>query len=349
MSLHGIRNRPSRRAPADIGRAGAGPVLLLLLLFLVLVFPLNSAGASRPSFTGVAGAPGSGVACGYGLLAFASSNYAAWFTAAGVDSSLLYHAIVRASSRYLAAADDGSIWLSDDSQGSSFHRSAQPGSAPLRALCVVGSRVLAAGDGGQLLLSGDLQGGSWTPQTSPVTTPLRGAAWNGLNTVVVGDGGVILRGGADGTGWEKIIVDEARTLYAVTTEPPPGSPGQYLAVGEGGALWKGEPDGRTWVALTSPTSQTLSAATRVGPATVMVGEDGAIFYSGGGFENWSPGGTTSLVFLRGVAFTGSLVLAVGDARTILYSLIGLEWQGATVPVEALTWGALKRRFAHSGP
>jgi photosystem II stability/assembly factor-like uncharacterized protein len=272
-----------------------------------------------------------------------------WHPAAGVDSALVYTAVVKAGGRYLAIAEDGAAWSSADAEGKSFLRRATAASRPLRAIAQVGGAALVAvGDSGTIARCADLNGLTWTPLVSPVTAHLRGIAWNGVSTVAVGDGGTLLRAGSPGAEWRVVAIDETRDLLAVTADPPPGLVGRYLAVGREGAMWRGEGDGLTWTRLDEVTTGALNGAAWVGPTTVVVGDAGAIYWSPGSFENWVPVDSTVTTNLRAVASAGNDLLAVGADGSILWSpkLNGREWRRADVPVPTneVSWGRVKQLF-----
>ena len=303
--------------------------------------------AAAGALRAIAGDAGTGVAAGGGLLWWSAPTHLVWRPAAGVDSALIYTAVVKAGGRYLAMAEDGSAWISADAEGKSFLRRATAASRPLRAIAQVGGAALVAvGDSGMIARCADLNGATWAAQVSPVTARLRGIAWNGVSAVAVGDGGALLRADSPGIEWQAVAIDETRDLLAVTADPPPGLVGRYLAVGRDGAVWRGEGDGLTWTRLDDVTTGALNGAAWVGPSAVVVGDAGAIYWSPGSFENWAPmvsGVTTSL---RAVAAAGNHLLAVGADGTVLWSVDGHAWRRAevSVPVREISWGRVKQLF-----
>lgn len=329
----GASGRAGSMRPGDAAGSGARGV----------VAPGGSAGELRA----VAGDAGTGVAAGGGVLWWSAPTHLVWHPAAGVDSTLNYTAVVKAGGRYLAMAEDGSAWISADAEGKSFLRRAAAASRPLRALAQVGGAALVAvGDSGTIVRCADLNGVTWTAPASPVSTHLRGIAWNGVSAVAVGDGGTLLRAGSPGAEWQVVAIAETRDLLAVTADPPPGSPGRYLAVGRDGAAWRGEGDGLTWTRLDGFATGALHGAAWVGPTAVAVGDAGGIYWSPGAFENWAAMVSTVTTSLRAVAWTEGGLLAVGADDTILWSLDGREWRRAEVPVPAneVSWGRVKQLF-----
>jgi hypothetical protein len=304
-------------------------------------------GTTAGALHGVAGDAGSGVAVGVGVLWWSVPTHRVWHPAAGADSALVYTAVVKTGGRYLAMAEDGSVWISADAEGKSFLRRATAASRPLRAVAQVGGAALVAvGDSGTIARCANLDGVTWTAPFSPVTTNLRGVAGNGVSVVVVGDGGTLLRAGSPGTQWEVVGIDETRDLLAVIADPPPGPVGRYLAVGRDGAAWRGEGDGLTWTRLDGFTTGALSGAAWIEPAAVAVGEAGSIHWSPGSFESWVPAASTVTTDLRAVTLAGNDVIAVGADGTVLWSPNGREWQRAEVPVPAkeVSWGRVKRLY-----
>jgi photosystem II stability/assembly factor-like uncharacterized protein len=297
----------------------------------------------------VAGDEGTGVAAGVGVLWWSTPTHLVWHPAAGVDSALIYTAVVKAGGRYLAMAEDGSAWISADTEGKSFLRRGTAASRPVRAIARVGGAALVAvGDSGMIARCADLNGVTWTALVSPVTAHLRGIAFNGVSAVAVGDGGTILRAGSPGAEWQVVAIDETRDLLAVTADPPPGLVGRYLAVGREGTMWRGEGDGLTWTRLDGVTTGALHGAARVGPTALVVGDAGAIYWSPGSFESWAPMVSTVTTNLRAVTHAGNDLLAVGDDGTILWSLDGHGWRRAEAPVmvpaQEVSWGRVKQLF-----
>ncbi len=295
----------------------------------------------------VAGDAATGVAVGDGLLWWSSATHQAWHPAQGVDSATVYTAVVKAGGRYLVTAEGGSVWISADGTGQSFHPQATASSHSLRAIAEVSNAALVAvGDSGTIVRCGNLTGALWTAQESPAEAHLRGVAWNGVSVVAVGDGGTLLRAGSSGTGWQSVEIDETQDLLAITVDPPPGSVGRYLAVGRGGALWRGEGDGLTWTRMDPVTTGALMGAAWIGPAAVTVGEGGGIYRSPGAFDNWSEVTSPVTTNLNAAAYTGVDMLAVGADYAVLWSLDGNEWQRAEVPVPtaATSWGRVKQLF-----
>ena len=342
------------RGVSVLGAAAAVKVACLVIAGLAaapssavsgLAARVSAAGALRA----VAGDAGTGVAAGAGVLWWSTPTHLVWHPALGVDSALTYTAVVKAGGRYLASAEDGSVWISADAEGKSFFRRATAAARPLRAIAqVTGPALVAVGDSGTIARCADLNGVIWTTLVSPVTAHLRGIAFNGMSAVAVGDSGTVLRAGSPGTEWKVVAIDETTDLLAVTTDPPPGLVGRYLAVGRDGAVWRGEGDGLTWTRLDGFTTGALHGAAWIGPSAVVVGEAGAIYWSPGAFESWVPvvsGVTTSL---RAVALAGAELLAIGTDGTVLWSpkLDGREWRRAEVPVPVrqVSWGGVKQMF-----
>jgi photosystem II stability/assembly factor-like uncharacterized protein len=292
------------------------------------------------------------VVAGVGVLWWSTPAHLVWHPAAGVDSTLIYTAVVKAGGRYLAMAEDGSVWISADAEGKSFFRRATAAARPLRAIAQAGGGLVAVGDGGTIARCPDYTGALWTSLDSPVTAHLRGIACNGMSTVAVGDGGTLLRAGSPGVEWQVVAIDETRDLLAVTADPPPGFVGRYLAVGRDGAVWRGEGDGLTWTRLDGFTNGALYGAAWVGPSAVVVGDAGAIFWSPGSFENWTPVVSGVTTILPAVVSAGAELLAVGADGAVLWSpkLDGHEWRRAEVPVPVpapaaeVSWGRVKQLF-----
>jgi photosystem II stability/assembly factor-like uncharacterized protein len=300
---------------------------------------------SRPDLLAVAGATGSGVACGRGVVLYSATTHQTWFTSAGFDSEATYTAAVRTSGGYLIADESGAIWRSTDPTGSAFALAAHAAGHPLRGLALLqsGSGVLAVGDQGTVLKSFDQTGGSWTAQVSPVSTNLRAVLVTATSAVAVGDGGIILRGSPQGTDWVQAESKTAKNLLALARNQF----GQFLAVGTDGVALRGEPDGLTWTLLDPIGSTTLRGAAQVASSNqvVVVGDGGEIFLSPGGYANWESAVAPSPLNLYAVVWTGTDLVAGGSRTLVLWSYRGTSWTLPVIPVEQTTWGVVKQRFS----
>jgi hypothetical protein len=338
---------PVRAGGATGAPAAAGPVAPGAAARGTAAPGLPARASAAGVLRAVAGDAGTAVAAGVGVLWWSTPTHLAWHPAAGVDSALNYTAVVKAGGRYLATAEDGSVWISADAQGTSFLRRGGAASRPLRAMALVGGAALVAvGDSGMIARCANLNGTTWTTLASPVTAHLRGIAWNGVSAVAVGDGGTVLRAGSPGAAWQAVTIHETRDLLAVTADPAPGSVGRYLAVGREGAAWRGEGDGLTWTRLDDVSTGALRGATRDGSTAVVVGDAGVIYWSPGSFENWVPAVSTVTTSLQAVTSVGNGFLTVGADATVLWSLDGHEWRRAEVPVPVyeVSWGRVKQLF-----
>ncbi len=336
--------RTDRRIARVPGLSPGSAIAAAVMLALCVAIRVD-AGASgpRPDLYGVAGTSNTGCAVGQGVLLYSSSVHLNWFVSQGADSSLAYLAVTAAGGRFVAFAEDGSVWRSRDAAGTVFDEVASTGAGMLHDVRVIGPYLIAVGSGGAIVQSGDLTGGSWASLASPVSETLRAVAGNGVSSVAVGDNGTVIRGGMFGNEWAEVGIPEDRGFLALTVNPF----GQYLAVGERGAAWMGQPDGLTWTRLQSPTSGDIHGACSVGTATVLVGQGGLILYSSGGFTDWVAQISPTTWDLHAVAYTGSDVLAAGERTTLIWSLLGTQWSDVAIPVETQSWGRLKTRF-HSG-
>ena len=336
----------------DLGSTGMRTIPASFLVVFALLAGVSgpAAGQGLPvtprPLLAIAGDVTSAVAVGDSTIWWSSTIHQSWYRSTGADSALTYTAVVRAGTRFVAAALDGSIWRSNDSEGSAWSRvSAVEGT--VRGMCVAGSFLLAVGEGGLLARSGDLNAATWTLIDTGVGGVLRSVAWNGVSAVIVGDGGRLLRGTAVGGDWQIVTLGETQDLLTVSADLPPGLPGQYVAAGRNGAVWKGEPDGVTWASIATGTTADWSGSVWSGPATLLVGSGGAILWSAGGLTGWTPVPAPIVSDLRAVCFSGVDLLAAGDDEVILWSRTGAsEWRRTVtpVPVEEESWGAIKARY-----
>ena len=138
-----------------------------------------------------------------------------------------------------------------------------------------------------------LPGGStWSTSTAAPTTSLRAAAWG---------------------------------------KPTSASDNLYLGVGLNGTLLTGS-DGTNWTSLSAPSgSANLSGAVLAFGRLVAIGAAGSTFYSADGvtFTNGSLPSGWATRDLTDLAFSGSLLVAVGKGGAILTSGDGISWGAQT--------------------
>ncbi len=343
---HAGRANPAAQGTAvrpAVGTAHGPGFLGALVLAVILLSPGPALG--RKPLYGIAGTADSGVACGKGVIFYSSTIHQNWWKAADADSSLSYNAVVYAGSRYLIATANGAIWTSDPT-GTRFSPLAAPASRSLNALAVAQNAVVAVGDGGIIWASADLSGATWSSQTSPVSVSLRGVASNALTSapsscVAVGDNGVIVAGNVSGASWARALdVPGTPNLFGVAAL----SDGGYLACGIGGVLWQGSADGLHWTALSSPTSASIFAVLSIGDATLLVGDAGVTYFSASGLQDWQLADSHVHATLKAIAFTGTDIVSAGDSGVIVWSYEGTNWNIPTVPVQTMSWGAVKLLF-----
>ncbi len=327
-------------------RPGFAPAFTLAFALLSAAGSVPpAAGQDLPDFLGVAGGSSRGVLCGEGRILFSHADQLGWnwFPAEGADSSLIYTCAALAGSRFVVAAENGSVWRSTGPEGYVFEPVGSTGASGVRALAQAGPRLVAVGDGGSIALSTDLGAATWRAEPSPVTTTLRGVASNGVtSTVAVGEDGVVLRAGVFANNWQRVAIQETEDFHGVLVRPN----GQYVAFGSSGTLWLGQGDGLTWTLLPEFTAVSFHGGASVGSLMILVGDDGSIHVSAGqpgdpGSWRLTPSPTSQR--LRAVAWTGVRAVAVGEASTVLWSSVGWVWiQTPVVPTREMSWGALKK-------
>ncbi|MEZ4648928.1 MAG: hypothetical protein R3E97_09125 [Candidatus Eisenbacteria bacterium] len=332
------------------------PIATRLSVGLLVLASLGGAATSstaRIRFTGVDGTALAGVASAEENIWFSSSTHRDWQKATGAGEGRTYTTVLATSSGYfLVAADDGTVWRSNATNGNAYTLRATV-SSTIRDFVEIGGSVFAVGDGAWVGKNGDRTGGSWETIDLgiPAANDLFAVAANTTGAgsmVAVGDHGTLLRATVFGASWQSVFIDESRALRGLVVDPF----GNYLAVGDGGAAWRGTADGMTWSPIDLGTTADLHAVDIVGQATVAVGSSETILYSSAGFANWTSLTAPSLdgvssYDLLAVAGTGTPDwVAMGTERAALYSQIGLSWFGSDVtPIQRESWGRIKSLFA----
>lgn len=234
-------------------------------------------------------------------------------------------------SSIVAVGDSGMVAVSTTGASWTLRSSGPTISTPLTSVASGGGYLVAVGTGGVIRRSGD-GGASWSAVTSPTPNDLYAVAWCNGRFVAVGAAGTILVS-TDGQSWIAQSAVTTSSLRAVTY-----TDSYIAAVGDGGALVTST-DGTVWSArgwgpsTPSPTIAIYGIVWANGKLLV-VGDQGEIRTSAGG----SPGALTwtrqtsglgTGSYLAGVAWTGSLYIAVGIAGTIVTSPDGVSWTPAT--------------------
>lgn len=329
-------------------RAASSTTRACLIAALAAGFAAPAAQA-RVVLESVAGTTMASVVVGDGVIFSSDALQRSWTMAEGVDANVHYTCVATTQSgMFIVGAENGSVWASATASADGFVLRAQAAGAAIRGIRQSQGQLLAVGDGGLIRRSFDLTGGSWVVVASPTAQNLRDLAVNATTAVVVGENGTILRGGALGTDFEVVDLGVSNTFYSVVSNP--SANGSFLAVGERGEMWESLPNGLTWTRVDAGISETLRGAAQIGPATVVVGQGGAIYYSSGGFDNWGAASVSSSGNeLFDAFYTGSTALACGVRRTVLWSEIGTNWiQGDVTPSQETTWGRVKSRYLGSG-
>ena len=319
-------------------------------LAAVLVAATGSAVATapalaRPVLHEVAGTTLASVVVGEGVIYSSDALQRSWDLVEGINADLEYTCVVATTGDlFIAGALDGSIWASSNSSGDAFVQRAVAAAAAIRGITQSQGQLLAVGEGGTVRRSFDLTGGSWVAVDSPTTESLWDVAANATTMVAVGENGTVLRGGALATDLTEVDLGVSTHFYAVVSDPTTN--GRFLAVGERGEMWESLGNGTSWSRVDAGISETIYGASQIGPATVVVGDGGAIYYSPGGFDNWGPASSAGSDRLLDVTYTGSTAIACGFRRTVLWSEIGLTWtRGGVTPTQQVTWGRVKSRFS----
>ena len=275
--------------------------------------------------------------------------------------------------RWIITADDR-VMSSTSSLGGAWSSGSPPALTGVTAVATDGSRYVAVGSAGHVATSPDTE--HWTTVASGTTDRLDAVVWNGSRFVAVGTRGTIITS-PDGTTWTAVASGTTHSLAAVTwtgamfvavgsygavTTSATGvawtsqtisssahmtkvvwNGARFVAVGPSGVIAE-SPDGVTWTIRSSGVF-TFTGLVWTGSTFVAVGNE-LVF---GGRAMTSPDGiswTANSMFAsytgyQAVTWTGSLLVAVGDAGAIATSTDGITWTAASSPttqqLRAVAW------------
>jgi photosystem II stability/assembly factor-like uncharacterized protein len=253
------------------------------------------------------------------------------------ESRNAFYGIASRGTTAVAAGDSGRIIFSPQAPHVAWFGANHATVLPLRAVCIGASDYVAVGEGGQIYRSMDASGVSWLPRSSHTDLDLFGVHNTPTRIVAVGDSGVIMISASLSTdNWTAVEnLPTRRTLRAVTA----GVSIYAVAVGDSGTiLWSPASSVAAWYpAEVVPTTANLRGVT-IGPGASprfwAVGDDGVILRSIPNAREWEAIFSPVTTRLHGVAFEGSIGVAVGDGGTVLYSNGGEIWSPVQVPTGA---------------
>jgi hypothetical protein len=334
-----------------------------LLLFAACAVVVGTAenAAAEDALYAVASRGASAVAAGDDgriLYAWPAPHNDMWNPASSTLTDNL-RGVATSASDYVAVGHGGRIMRSIDPDGIGTTWVPETGrtSQDLFGVTHAGNRLVAVGDSAVIRYKLSQDEGSWLiaeQEDIPTNKALRGVAGNTTFATAVGDSGTIVWSLSGGLTVWNLATEVAADADLYGVAPGPGAPpGRFWAVGAGGTILRSLPNVQTWDQLVSPTSVDLNAITfspqlTQGVIGIAVGDGGTILYSNGG-ENWMEVDSGISEDLYGVAYTGSGpsggFVAVGDANVILWSALGVVWEGVLVPVEETSWGSIRGSWA----
>lgn len=237
---------------------------------------------------------------------------------------------------YVAVGDSGAIVTSPD--GIDWAPQNAMTSLNLNAVCwskrdYDTKLFIAVGDSGIILTSQN--GVEWRKDSSGVTANLNGFT----GRYILGDSCIILTANLSGKGW----TNSHKLLSGFRCFSDLYDGADKVAVGNLSFYKYETPNG--WTSVSPCRRDNYHAVVRLNdPIGYMaVGDSGFIVSKDG--TKWVPGGgTITRDILRSVTWTGSLLVATGDSKTIIYSSDGVEWnivKDNTFPVENVTWAGGK--------
>ena len=258
-----------------------------------------------------------------------------WTRVRDIGISETLRGVAWSGTRFVAVGDVGAIVHSADGQAWTAAADSDTLS-DLYGVAWSGTRFVAVGDVGAIVHSAD--GQAWTAAVdSDTLSDLYGVAWSGTRFVAVGENGTIVHS-ADGETWT------AATIPANDYRGVAWNGTRFVAVGEGGAIVHSL-DGQVWTAADSGTSKRLESVVSSRKGFVAVGGDrwrivgvGVIVRSLDG-QVWTKVrdiGTSEQ--LGGVAWNGSLFVAVGKDGAIVHSPDGAVWTAADSDTSETLYG-----------
>lgn len=255
---------------------------------------------------GATASPSGFVAVGRSGAVLTSPNGRSWRRhETGIAESLL--GVAWCGDRLLTVGREGTAAESGD--GASWSPATVPTQASLLAIACSGPTAVAVGTGGTTLVRAP--DGNWTVAASGTGETLYGVAWGSGEFVAVGGNGTILTSD-DGQVWTAQASGTTDSLYTVVW----GAAG-WVAAGSSGAILR-SPDGGAWTRVTDRTQEAFGAATWDGTRYTVVSDVARILVSRDALT-WSPERSPTANWIRAVAATASLRMAVGDAGTVVTS------------------------------
>ena len=251
-----------------------------------------------------------------------------WTPQTSGTSSALY-SITWSGTRFVAVGGNGTILTSPDGTNWAARKAGITNDlfGVTWAKSQSFAQFVAVGDTGTILTSPD--GINWTQQTSITSYNLNGIIWTGSQFVAVGNVGTILTS-PDGTNWTRQasgITDKLgnvaqNTSLLVAVGGPSGG------ANSGGVILTSPLNGTNWTLRQVNTTKFLRSIAWSGSRFIAVGNEGTIFTSSDGINNWTQDNTSNISEnLGAINCSGpqSQCVIVGDTGSIFSSAGGINW------------------------
>ena len=249
--------------------------------------------------------------------------------------------------RYVAVGDEGTLYVSAD--GRTWDEREIAVDVGLAGIAYGNGVYVAVGVGGTIVRSTD--GVAWTVSTAPVDRNLYHITWGGGRFVAVGQDGAIIASG-DGFTWQDRTFAAQEDLYSVAWGKD-----KFVAAG-GGSLILTSSDGLTWIRQEAAYEDlTFAAVAYAGDAFILAANHDAILQTYDVPTRWavfyfrSTDGTfwkdlkwqQSYIWqrsswVRGMLWTGSLLVSFGDSGSAQTSPDGMRWTNRTSARNAVILG-----------
>lgn len=248
--------------------------------------------------------------------------------AVGVD---LYGITYNGSDRYVLVGENGMIAHSYFSDAKTWGKSSEPSKSNLYAVTYGGNKYVAVGEGGTIITSEN--GFEWQPGISPSKNTLYGIVWDGEKFVAVGEKATVLLS-KDGLSWEEIKIDNllcdfygvswnGNVLVAVGSYNGNRNEDGVVFTSADGYQWSEPLKEASGIFSYSPLKSIASDGKKFVAVSNSIAGEGKIFSSPDGLsweevKNPADG-------LRSIIWDGKSFLAVGNYRTVVKSIDGINW------------------------
>lgn len=229
------------------------------------------------------------------------------------------YGVASSGTQYVVVGESGTILTSLDGATWTSRISNMPGGYFIDGITWSGTQYVAVGGAGYTLTSSD--GINWSLANPATTNALYAVAFSGSVYAAVGQNGTILTS-SDGKNWTQRSSGVSTKLNSVTWAGT-----QFIAVGDNGRILTSL-NGDTWIQQTSNTTNTfLGVIYSTSPKIIAVGgtTTTATIDSSSDGSNWTLQTVGISNYMRGVTWSGSKFVAVGNQGAIITSPTGVTW------------------------